>query len=209
MDQARQDQTEILLSRILEKTIRRSGALDTESLCIVAGQKCFHIRADLHVLDNHGNLIDASCLALVAALCHFRRPDVEVHGEEVTIFSPQEREPVKLSMQHLPFCITTSYYDNGTIMLQDADLLEEQCREGEVVISMNRFGEVCSIAKYGGTPVGGLGVLSMMNAALEKVKMFDQLVREELKGDEERRDKGGLMAELSAENERPQERPVG
>ena len=147
-----QDQIEILLSRILEKTIRRSGALDTESLCIVAGQKCFQIRADIHVLDHDGNLVDASCVALVAALMHFRRPDVEVHGEEVKVFGVREREPVRLSMQHQPFCITTSYYDNGEVMLQDATLLEEQCREGEIVISINRFGEVCQIAKLGGTP---------------------------------------------------------
>lgn len=202
IDEARQDQTEILLSRILEKTIRRSGALDTESLCIIAGQKCFHIRADLHVLDHDGNLIDASCLALVAALMHFRRPDVEVKGEDVTVFSTREREPVKLSMQHQPFCVTTSYYDGGQITVQDATLLEEQCREGELVISMNRFGEICQMAKYGGVPVAGLSMLTCTNACLEKVKMLDKLVKEGLAEDERRRDVGGLMAELSAENER-------
>ncbi|KAK5128005.1 hypothetical protein LTR85_005122 [Meristemomyces frigidus] len=198
----RQDQSEILLSRLLEKTIRRSGALDTESLCIVAGSKCFHIRADIHVLDHDGNLMDASCLALVAALMHFRRPDVEIHGEEVTVFDVRERDPVRLAMQHQPFCVTTSYYDGGAIMLQDATLLEEQCRDGEIVISMNRFGEVCSIAKYGGTPVDGLSMLTCTNVALEKVKMLDKLVKDSLAADEKRRDAGGLMAELSAENDR-------
>lgn len=176
--------------------------MDTESLCIIAGQKCFHVRADIHVLDHDGNLVDASCLALVAALLHFRRPDVEVHGEDVTIFDLREREPVKLSMQHLPFCISFSYYDAGTIMLHDPTLLEEQCREGEIVVSMNRFGEVCQIAKYGGTPVDGLSMLTCTNAALEKVKALDKLVKDKLAQDEKRRDVGGMMAELSAENER-------
>lgn len=198
----RQDQTEILLSRILEKTIRRSGALDTESLCIIAGQKCFHVRADIHVLDHDGNLLDASCLALVAALMHFRRPDIEVHGEEVTVYGIHEREPVKLSLQHHPFCVTTSYYDNGNIMLLDATLLEEQCREGEIVISMNRFGEICQIAKYGGVPVEGLAMLNCVSQTLEKVKMFDKLVEERLASDVKARNVGGLMAELSAENAR-------
>jgi len=201
-DEDRQDQTELLLSRLLEKTIRRSGALDTESLCIIAGQKCFHVRADIHVLDHDGNLVDASCIALVAALLHFRRPDVEVHGEDVTVFGLREREPVKLSMQHLPFCVSFSYYDGGNIMLQDPALLEEQCREGEIVISMNRFGEVCQIAKYGGIPVDGLSMLACTNTALERVKTLDKLVKERLTEDEKRRDVGGLMVELSAENER-------
>ncbi|EGP88685.1 uncharacterized protein MYCGRDRAFT_108491 [Zymoseptoria tritici IPO323] len=198
----RQDQTEILLSRLLEKTIRRSGALDTESLCIIAGSKCFHIRADIHVLDHDGNIIDAACVALVAALMHFRRPDIEIHGEEVTVFSLQEREPVKLQMQHQPFCITTSYYESGEVMLQDATLLEEHCREGEVVVSINRFGEVCQIAKYGGAPVDGLSVLNCTTAALEKAKWLDKFVKFKLEEDDNKRDKGGLMAELSAENER-------
>ena len=165
----RQDQTEVLLSRLLEKTIRRSGALDTESLCIVAGAKCFHLRADIHVLDQDGNLVDASCLALIAALLHFRRPDVEVKGEDVTVFDIREREPVRLTIQHLPFCITFSHFsfssyidesDVSPIYIQDATLLEEQCRNGEVVISMNRFGEICQVAKYGGVAIDGLSMLA-------------------------------------------------
>ncbi|KAK0283571.1 3'-5'-exoribonuclease [Friedmanniomyces endolithicus] len=206
----RPDQTEALISRILDKSIRRSNALDTESLCIIAGQKCFHVRADLHVLDDDGGILDACCLALVAALQHFRRPDYEVNGEQVTVFDPREREPVKLTLQHQPFCATTSYYDAGTIMVQDATLLEEQCREGEIVVSMNRHGEVCQIAKYGGVPVDALGVLSVVKQSWEKVKMMDAVVREALLKDERERDKGGRMkAELSAENERVMERPVG
>lgn len=126
-----------------------------------------------------------------------------MQGEEATVFSPREREPVKLTIQHRPFCVSFSYYHSGQIMLQDATLLEEQCREGEVVISMNRFGEVCQIAKYGGPPVDGLSILTYTNAALERVKVFDTLVTNALKEDEARRDVGGLMAELSAENERP------
>ena len=206
----RQDTPELLLSRLLEKSIRRSGALDTESLCIVAGQKCFHVRADLHVLDHDGNITDACCLALVAALQHFRRPDYEVHGEDVTVFDEREREGVRLTMQHQPFCVSTSYYDSGSIMLQDATLLEEQCREGEIVVSMNKFGEVCQIAKYGGVPVDGLSVLTVVNGSLEKVKMMDRLVKDALEKDEKERDVGGVMkAELSAENERVMDRPIG
>ena len=198
----RPDTQDLLLSRLLEKTIRRSNALDTETLCLIAGQKCFHIRADLHILAHDGNLVDASCLALVAALLHFRRPDIEIRGEEVVVFSSAEREGVPLTMLHWPFCVSTSYYDNGAIMLNDATRLEEQCREGEMVLGMNRFGEVVQIGKLGGEPVEGLALLNVVMAALEKVKFFDALVKRRLAEDAKVRDKEGLMAELSAENER-------
>lgn len=55
------------------------------------------IRVDVHVLDSGGNLIDACCLAALAALLGFRKPQVEVdqskgEGEaQVTVFSPEVR----------------------------------------------------------------------------------------------------------------------
>ncbi|KAF2857281.1 hypothetical protein K470DRAFT_273415 [Piedraia hortae CBS 480.64] len=186
---------ELLLARTLEKTVRRSGALDTESLCIIAGEKCFHVRADVHVMDHDGNLIDASCLAVVAALSRFRRPNVEVRGGVATVYSAREREPVKLALHHRPFCVTTSYYEG--ISFQDANLLEEHCRDGEVIVSLNKFGEVCGIAKYGGVAVDALIMLQMIKDSLERVKALDMLVADALKESEER-----PIAELSAENER-------
>ncbi|OJD36183.1 exosome complex component rrp45 [Diplodia corticola] len=198
----RQTEAEVILSRILEKAIRRSGALDTESLCIVAGAKCFSVRADVNILDHDGNLIDASCIAIIAALQHFRRPDIAVEGEKVTVFSSREREPVPLSMLHHPLCVTFSYYNSGEIMLVDATAAEEQVREGEVIITMNKFGEICQIAKYGGTPVDPLAILQCNNVALSKVQTITKYIQSKLEEDNKKRDKGGLMAELSAENAR-------
>ncbi|KAF2497726.1 hypothetical protein BU16DRAFT_559462 [Lophium mytilinum] len=198
----RPTEAENILSRILEKAIRRSGALDTESLCIIAGLKCFSLRADLHVLDHDGGLIDASCIAVIAALQHFRRPDVAVEGENATIFSIREREPIPLSILHHPICVTFSYYNAGGIMLVDANLAEEQVREGEVVITMNRHGEVCQIAKYGGVSVDALALLNCTSVALEKVKDITKFIQRRLEEDAKKRDVGGLIAELSAENAR-------
>lgn len=106
-------------------------------------------------------------------------------------------------MQHHPFCVTFSYYNHGEIVLIDANLAEEHVREGEIVVSMNRHGEVCQIAKYGGAPVEPLTMLNCTTVAHEKVKMLHQFVQTQLNKDEKKRDKGGLMAELlSSENAR-------
>lgn len=194
--------TEALISRLLEKTVRRSSALDTESLCLIAGQKCFAIRADVHVLSHDGNILDTACIAVIAALQHFRRPDVSVEGEHVTVWDIREREPVKLSMLHHPLCVSFSYYDSGSIVLVDATKNEEYIREGEMIISMNKFGEICQIAKYGGTPVDAVALLGWTRVALEKVKKITEYIQRKLVEDERKRDVGGLIAELSAENTR-------
>ncbi len=45
----------------------------------------WHIRLTIHILSNSGNMVDCACLAGIVALKHFRRPEVEVVGDEVTI----------------------------------------------------------------------------------------------------------------------------
>lgn len=74
-----------MLSRTLEKLFRSSRALDTEGLCIVAGQLVWAINVEVHAINDDGNLIDCACMAVISALVHYRRPDVTVTGEEVVI----------------------------------------------------------------------------------------------------------------------------
>lgn len=75
------------IGRILERCLKESRAVDTESLCIIAGQKVWAIHVDIHVLNHSGNIIDCAALAAITALKHFKRPDVTVVGEEATIVS--------------------------------------------------------------------------------------------------------------------------
>lgn len=197
----RQSEQEVILSRVLEKAIRRSNALDTESLCIIAGAKCWSLRADVHVLDADGGLIDASCMAIMAALQHFRRPDVSVDGESVTIHTVAERVPVPLSIMHHPVCTTFSFYCGAEVILVDADAHEEQVREAEVIITTNDF-ELCQIAKLGGMAVDAMSMLKCTNVALQKAREINALIKRRLAEDATQRDVGGLIAELRAENER-------
>lgn len=127
-----------------------------------------------------------------------------VEGEKATILSVRERDPIPLSILHQPLCVTFSYFEEGEIFLIDANLAEEQVRSGEVIITMNRHGEVCQIAKYGGATVDPLSLLNCTNIALQKVKEMSKYIQDKLEEDAKRRNVGGLMVELSAENDRPQ-----
>ena len=86
--------------------------------------------------------------------------------------------------------------------LVDANLREEQIREGEMIVTMNRYGEVCQVAKLGGVPVDALEILRCISIALVKVKEVTQFISKKLEADAASRDVDGLIAELSAENER-------
>jgi exosome complex component RRP45 len=87
-------------------------------------------------------------------------------------------------------------------VLVDSTLAEEQVREGQVIITMNRHGELCQLAKYGGAPVDGFSIIGWTNKALPHVQNLSDQIKRRMEEDAKERDKGGLMAELSAENER-------
>jgi exosome complex component RRP45 len=197
----RPNELEVTLSRTLEKAIRRSRAIDTESLCIISGTKCWSVRADVHVLASDGGLVDCACIAIMAALRHFRRPDVSVDGENVTIYTMAERVPVPLSIMHNPVCVTASFYRSGEVILLDATHSEEQVCDSSITFTVNDF-ELCQVSKMGGESIDALVLLKWINTALVKGKEINSMINTKLSEDATRRDIGGLIAELRAENDR-------
>jgi exosome complex RNA-binding protein Rrp42 (RNase PH superfamily) len=69
---------------------------------------------DTHVLDHGGNLVDACCLSALAALMAFRKPEVTVggaSGTEVIVHPPEVKEPLPLTIHHLPVSVTFGVFD--------------------------------------------------------------------------------------------------
>ena len=161
------------------------------------------MRADVHVLDFDGGLFDACCIATMAALHHFRRPDVSVDGDRVTIHTMAERVPVPLSILHSPICVTFSVYADGSVVLLDATEKEEQVRESEMLITANDF-EVCQIAKHGGRAIDPATVVKCVQMAVSKAREINKLIKAKLAEDLASRNEQGM----SAENDRG-EPPVG
>ncbi|KAJ1657083.1 3'-5'-exoribonuclease [Dispira simplex] len=158
---------EVLINRHVEKTLRRSRAIDTEGLCIVAGEKVWSVRIDLHFLDHDGNLLDAACYAAIHALAHFRRPDVTVVGDEVTVHPVDERNPVPLTIHHYPLCVTFAFFEQGQAYVVDPTFLEEQVCQGLMSVSVNSHREICAISKTGGVPLDPDTILQCIQLAAE------------------------------------------
>ncbi|GMM37588.1 exosome non-catalytic core subunit [Saccharomycopsis crataegensis] len=197
-ENGRPSDEEVLVSRLIEKAIKRSGALDVEGLCIVAGDKCWNIRADIHFMDFDGGFIDASCIGVITALQHFSRPEVTVSGEQVVVYSTDEREPVKLSILHVPICVTFALFnpkekeenikggadgneEAGEFAIVDATMKEEGLSNGTLTITMNKNKEICQISKSGGLPAEGLMVMDCANKAYGIVEKLTDQIKEVLK----------------------------
>lgn len=69
-------ETSIELSRVVDRGIRESGAIDVDKLFIEEG-KVWIVFVDIHILDNDGNLFDASGIAAITALANAKLPKYE------------------------------------------------------------------------------------------------------------------------------------
>ncbi|XP_015681427.1 exosome complex component RRP45 isoform X3 [Protobothrops mucrosquamatus] len=187
----RQSELLVKLNRLLERCLRNSKCVDTESLCVVAGEKVWQIRVDLHLLNHNGNIIDAASIAAIVALCHFRRPDVSVQGEEVTLYTPEERDPVPLSIHHMPICVSFAFFQQGTYLLVDPSEQEERVMDGLLVIAMNKHREICTIQSSGGIMLLKEQVLRCSKITGVKVAEITELIQKALENDKKVRKEGG------------------
>ncbi|ELK27905.1 PREDICTED: exosome complex component RRP45 isoform X1 [Myotis davidii] len=187
----RQSDLLVKLNRLLERCLRNSKCIDTESLCVVAGEKVWQIRVDLHLLNHDGNIIDAASIAAIVALCHFRRPDVSVQGDEVTLYTPEERDPVPLSIHHMPICVSFAFFQQGTFLLVDPSEREERVMDGLLVIAVNKHREICTIQSSGGIMLLNEQVLRCSKIAGVKVAEITELIQKALENDQKVRKEGG------------------
>ncbi|KAL5332908.1 ribosomal protein S5 domain 2-type protein [Aspergillus crustosus] len=202
-ENGRQGDLETYVTNVLDRVIRHSNALDTESLCILKGVSCFNIRADVHITNYDGNLIDASCIGVMAGLQHYRRPDAVVKDGQVIVYGVDERVPAPLNITHKPLSVTFHTFDEGNLVILDATRKEEQAAEADVVIGMNNAGDVCYVSKFSGSPVDAMVFVTKTTVVLEKVKEMNGIIDKALEIDIAKRAKGGLAEQARAENDRP------
>lgn len=214
----RQSDDELLITRAVEKAVRRSGALDLESLCIIAGSKCWSIRADVHFLDFDGGFIDASCIAVMTGLQHFKKNDVTVSGEQVVVHDVTERAPVELSILHVPICVSFAFFnphgveenikgEANEIYVVDANLQEDLLKDGVLTVTINKNRELCQISKAGGLPMDALTLMECSHKAYAIAEKLTNDIRELLKKDDLQR-KGSKWNMLSASNKRDTEEAI-
>ncbi|KAJ1033596.1 hypothetical protein NDA13_001584 [Ustilago tritici] len=104
---------EVLFDRLIEKAIRRTEAVDREALCVVAGEQVWNVHLTVHLLSDTGAALDAAVLCSMLSLRHFRRPDYSIeNGNQVRLYSSDERVPIPLAIHHTPLCITFAIFND-------------------------------------------------------------------------------------------------
>jgi exosome complex RNA-binding protein Rrp42 (RNase PH superfamily) len=66
---------------------------------------------------------------------------------------PENPQLINLSILHLPLSVTFGLFDINKKYLVDPSLLEEKICEGFIIISANKFNELCYIHTYSAVKV--------------------------------------------------------
>ena len=195
IDTARNNPTLVEVDRVIERCLRQSRALDTEALCVIAGHKVWSLRCDVRILDNCGNVVDAACLATVAALLHFRLPEVTVltgdtnsssnkpgEGASVIVHHSFEKEPSALPIHHVPICVTFGLFSESPVLAAvDPTHREEAVMGGRLTYSINVHKELCALQKIGGLPLAPASLVEWAELATVKVSEWHALLQTSLK----------------------------
>ena len=181
---------------MLERQIRDARAVDTEALCVIPGVAVWALRVDVTVMNDDGNLVDACGLAAMAALLHFRRPDVTVgEGGAVIVHPLSSHAPSPLGIHHVPVPVTFGLFEeegtpgsgsssdsnadgHGTVVVAlDPTGREALVSPSRVTLVMNAHGELCGVHKLGGVAVPSAALVACVKVAAEKAAAAVSVMR--------------------------------
>jgi exosome complex component RRP45 len=152
------DKSQRLLSnrilRSIERIVLLGGALDTEALVLIHGSWVWKITVALTVLDDGGNVLDPCVMAALAALRHYRKPQVDV-GESSedqdgtnaalpSLIPATVKEPIPLPLHHTPLSISFALVPSNdnipkstVATLVDPEKREELVHFGALTVALN------------------------------------------------------------------------
>uniref|UniRef100_A0A8D8XFY3 Exosome complex component RRP45 n=1 Tax=Cacopsylla melanoneura TaxID=428564 RepID=A0A8D8XFY3_9HEMI len=190
----RQTDTSVLVNRFLDKCFKESKCIDLESLCIVAEEKVWNVRVDLNVLNYDGNLLGCSSIAALAALAHFRHPDVTSTGDQIIIHTPAEKDPIPMTILHYPVTISYAVFNGGEQIILDPTSIEEGGASAQIILAVNSYREICGLHLEGAALANPSFLLALTRQAAETPAVLVNKLRAALEQDAQLRSEGSTVA---------------
>lgn len=150
----------IEMARIVDRGIRESHAIDLEKLCIRHGEAVWIVFIDISVLNDDGNIVDASALAALAALKTTTVPADEENG-----FAS-----CPLPVRELPVSVTVASLCGELIL--DPSLDEEAVCDTKLTVITNSLGALSGMQKSGSGPLPVETVRRMVDMARDRARIM-------------------------------------
>ncbi len=166
----------IELARIVDRGVRESGTVDAKKLCIKEGKKVYMVFADIYPMEYDGNLIDASSIAVNAALLTTKYPEMKVEDSKVVATGELLSLPINnVAVEH-----TVAKIDETLII--DTILKEEFVQDCRLTMAIDKASNFTAMQKGGGSgPISLEQVDQAMEMALETSKDIQKAIEEAVK----------------------------
>jgi exosome complex component RRP42 len=158
----------IELSRVTDRVLRESGAIDFKKLCITKGEKAWMLLIDIYPINDAGNLFDACYLVALAALKNMKFPKLvedKIQWGELTNKG--------LDLKILPMSCTILKI--GEQLIVDPTVEEYKSLDARLSVGVMHDGKLCALQKGGEKPLNIEEIDNMINLAVIKAKELSKL----------------------------------
>ncbi|MBR9678989.1 MAG: exosome complex protein Rrp42 [Nanoarchaeota archaeon] len=138
----------ITMARVVDRGVRESGCVDMKKLVITKGERIWTLFIDAYVINDAGNLIDASAIGALAALKKAMMPVYNKKDDKIEITGNH----VKMSTKKLPIAeepIAITIAKVGDYLLPDPTKEENQVSDATLTITLNKKDKGVSLQKGG------------------------------------------------------------
>ena len=118
----------IEVARVVDRGIRESHAMDVHKLVIREGELAWTVIADICILNDGGNILDAGSVAVLAALKDTKFPKLE--GD---VINYKEQTTKKLPLDKMPIAVTV--YKIGDNLFVDPVSEEEKVYDARLTVT--------------------------------------------------------------------------
>ena len=161
----------IEMSRVIDRTIRESKAIDFKKLCIKKGELAWFVMIDIIPLNDAGNLLDAGAIAAVCALYNTKLPELK---DNVVDYKHLTKKG--LPIKGIPTLVTMHKIGNYVFVDPDSD--EEKFSEVRLSVASIDKNTLCALQKGGDSPLTVDEILDLLEMGLKK----GEEIRKKIKG---------------------------
>lgn len=151
------------------------GAVPLGELGIEEGKSAWVVYADVYCAAFDGNLLDAAFLAVVAALQDLRVPATRTDEDGEVVIAERRPYARALNMPRVPVPATFGLV--GEHVLSDPSADEEPLLDASCTVVLDEAGNVCSVHKPGGAPIGGDALSQCLAAAGARARALHKALR--------------------------------
>ena len=155
----------IEVARVVDRGIRESHAIDVHKLVIKKAEQAWTVIVDICTINDAGNILDASALAVLAAIKDTKLP--KLNGDVIDYKAPTKE---KLPLDELPIAVTV--YKLGKSLFVDPTDEEEKRIDARLTVTTIEDGSLCSLQKGGEVTLTIEEIDQMVDIALKHAKVL-------------------------------------